>query len=86
MSNDEELVLNMLGYAHALYYSVLDQIDALGDNTDPIPDRTLFAKFARGTDEPALMFALLDGHDLEPILYRRLRKHGTVNQWKEYTQ
>ena len=71
MSNDEELVLNMLGYAHALYYSVLDQIDALGDNTDPIPDRDVFARYADETDEPELLLALLDGKDIETILWDR---------------
>lgn len=77
-----------IGYAQWLYGNILDAIDALEGTRalEDIPDRTLFTKFARGTDEPALMFALLDGHDLEPILYRRLRKHGTVNQWKEYTR
>lgn len=88
MSADEDAVLDMVGWAHDKFDKLLDRVDwfeaGVGDDLYELPDRDMFIRLANETDEPKLMIALLDGKDIEPILWRRLRKHGTVHQGKEW--
>ena len=84
MSADEDAVLDMVGWAHDKFDKLLDRVDwfeaGVGDDLYELPDRDMFIRVANETHEPELMIALLDGKDIEPILWDRLESTGSVRK------
>jgi len=77
-------VLDMVGWAHDEFNKILYRVDMIeeSDGYDyfSVPDRDTFIQYANETDEPELMIALLDGKDIEPILWDRLESTGSVRK------
>jgi RNA ligase len=60
--------------------------DAVGDYYARSPvdvERKIFAEYAKTCKYPGLLFALLDGKDLTPMIWKMLRPTGDVRPFKE---